>query len=134
MNKTKIILSSIVVFALAGVVAFWVLRGNSDGYLQALPKDATALVCLDVKALLDEADLTKEETTKFLQRISFSEETTELGIDFNRPVYGFAIQNDNFGILAAVASEKELQSCIRNYASTRLFVGRIGAAMAHGLR
>lgn len=110
MNKTKIILSSIVVLALAGVVAFWVLRGNSDGYLQALPKDATALVRLDVKALLDEADLTKEETTKLLQRISFSEETNEIGIDFNRPVYGFAIQNDNFGILAAVASEKELQS------------------------
>lgn len=63
-----------------------------------------ALARLDIKTLLDEAKLTKEETAALFQHYSLPEgNTTDIGLDLSQPIYGFAAQDGNFGLLAAVA-------------------------------
>ena len=107
MDKKKLILltsGAIIITLVAIAITFFALRKSNKAYLNALPQDALALARLDVKTLLDEAKLTKEETAEILQRYSLPEgNATDIGLDLARPVYGFAAKDGNFGLLAAVA-------------------------------
>ena len=114
-TKSKFFLLGIIVAAAVAVGAYFIFRGSPMAYLNALPQDAVALVRFDAKAVLEEADLTQEECSRLFQKLAYSdEENAQIGIDLSRPVYGFAAQKDNFGLLAAVSSEGDLtQWCER---------------------
>ena len=116
MNKTKIILSSVVVLALAGVIAFWVLRGSSDGYLQALPKDATALVRLDFKAFVDDVDLSATELIELYRKSLQQDNAEQLGIDVKSPIYAFTSSAGSLGLLAAVSNKDDFTSYLERLA------------------
>ena len=112
MDKKKVLLltsGGIIITLVVIAVTFFAMRKSDNAYLKVLPKDATALARLDVKALLDKAELTKEETAQLLQRYSHSsDKNVNIGLDFSLPVYGFAAKDGYFGLLAAVADANDL--------------------------
>jgi hypothetical protein len=84
MNKKKVLIllgGLIIVTALITAITLFLLRGSSS-YINALPKDAQALARVDIKAVLDKARLTDEETAQLFQRYSLPEEKrTDIGFD-----------------------------------------------------
>ena len=109
MNKTRIFLLAAVCTALtAGAVAFIATRGSGDAYLNSLPKEVNALARLDSKELIAEADLSLRDVLKILSRSQDSDDNVRLGINMKQPVYGFVSTSGNFGLTAAVKSEKDL--------------------------
>lgn len=120
-TKTKALLISLAVAIVAAVGAYFLFRGSSSAYLNALPKDAQALARLDVNAIFDKAKLTDEEKAQLFQRLAFSDEKdASTGLDLSKSLYGFAAQDGNFGVLAAVANDDELTAwCQRLQAQGR---------------
>ena len=110
-TKSKAILFGVLVAAVVAVGAYFIFRGPSTAYLKALPKNVIALARLDVRELLDDADLSQEEMQQLSQRIALSDdERATIGIDFTLPVYGFASRDGYFGVLAAVAHAGDVTS------------------------
>ena len=108
-HKNKSLLLAIPVVLAAAIGAFFLFRGSSTAYLNALPNDAKALARIDVKALFDEAKLTKEETAQLFHRYSLPEDqSTDMGLDLSKPVYAFADKDGNFGFVAAVDDADDL--------------------------
>lgn len=117
-TKTKIVLIALIVAVVAAVGSFLLLRSPSTAYLNALPKDAMALARLDVKSLLEEAKITKEETAELLQRYLKPEgKSPDIGLDFKQPVYAFAAKDGHFGLLAAVADADDLTTWCESLAA-----------------
>ena len=117
-TKSKILLIAIPVLIAVAVGAYFLSRGTSTAYLNALPKDATALARHDVRALLEEAELTKEETSELLQRYSLLEDNkADIGVDFSLPIYLFAGREGNFGLVAPVTDGDDLTAWLKNLAA-----------------
>ena len=109
MNNKKPIFIIIGVFVVAAVsIAITFLLRGKDIYLNALPKDATAIVRLDVIELLNEADLTVGEQVELFQHFLRSD-LSKLGVDAQEPIYAFVATSGNFGLLAAVADNGDLR-------------------------
>lgn len=116
-TKTKALLISLAVAIVAAVGAYFLFRGSSSAYLNALPKDAQALARLDVNAIFDKAKLTDEEKAQLFQRLAFSDEKdASTGLDLSKSLYGFAAQDGNFGLLAAVADADNLTAWCKSLA------------------
>ena len=120
MNKKKLLIllgGLIIVTALITAITLFLLRGSSS-YINALPKDAQALARVDIKAVLDKARLTDEETAQLFQRYSLPEEKrTDIGFDLSQPAYAFAAMDGNFGFLAAVADDDALTAWCKSLAA-----------------
>lgn len=108
MNK-KYILYSIPVIIAAIVAGFFIFGRSNDAYVSMLPKNATALAHFDVKELVDDADLTATELYQLMTNTNDNPQTAPLGIDFQRPIYGFVSETGNLGLAAAVSDIDDLQ-------------------------
>ena len=121
MDKKKILLltsGAIIATLVVIAVTFFALHKSDKAYLNALPKDAMALARLDVKTLLTEAELTKEETAELLQRYSLSKDKkADIGLNLSQPIYGFAANDGNFGFLAAVSDADDLTAWCESLAA-----------------
>ena len=117
MNKTKIILlSSIAVTVVAMVVTFFIMRTSGDAYVNAIPRDATAIVRLDAKAFLSEAKLGLKDLLRLFRRTKAEQENDEvksLGIDMKRPIYAFTSSSGNLGFLASIDDADDLTNFLK---------------------
>ena len=103
MTKQKYLLYFIPVLIVAAVAAYFIFGRSSDVYINMLPKDATALARIDVKELIDDADLNATDLYRLVTTSSDSPETAPLGIDVQQPIYGFVSASGNMGLAAAVS-------------------------------
>ena len=108
MAKQKYILYTIPVVIAAAVAAYFIFSRSRDAYLSMLPKDATALARLDVKELIDDADLNTTELYQLVTSSNDNPETAPLGIDVQQPIYAFMTASGNVGFAAAVSDVDEL--------------------------
>lgn len=115
MKKSHILLSALGTVLIGCAVAFFVFRGSSDAYLNALPREMTSVARLDFKSFLGKADLGLQDIFHLLQRKD-ELDFRKLGIDVQRPIYFFTSQSlGNFGLLAAVDDEDDLSQLLESY-------------------
>lgn len=112
----KKILYPIVGCAVAVVVAlsaYFIFKG-SDSYLNVLPQNATAIGRVNLMAVLQDADLTAQESLQLFQRYLNSDNDEQLGINLTKPVYAFVSSSDYIGLAAAVSDESRLKAYIES--------------------
>lgn len=115
MKKSHILLSALGAVLIGCAVAFFVFRGSSDAYLNALPRDMTSVARLDFKSFVGRADLGLKDILQLLRRQD-EMDIRKLGIDVQRPIYFFtSLSVGNFGLLAAVDDEDELTQLLESY-------------------
>ncbi len=106
MNKTKAALIALPLIAAIGLGAYYFVSRSQTAYLNALPSDLKALARFDLLTFADEADLEISDFVDFV-RHARSSEKSETGIDFSRPLYAFAAESGNFGMVAAIADDDD---------------------------
>lgn len=111
MNKgIKYILIALLAAVVAGVGIYFVKQKGSDAYLNALPKQATALARMDVRQLLKDADLSAEEINTLTEQLGTTpSQMSSMGIDLAKPAYGFVSPSGYFGMLCKVSQEDDLR-------------------------
>ena len=115
MSKNKLLLLSIPLAAIAAQLVYMLMGSGSDSYLCALPKDATAIARLDVAEFVDELDFSEAERKQLLWRCAQVDEVSDIGLDLRRPLYGFATQKGDFGVVAAVADDDAFARLCKSY-------------------
>ena len=118
--KKKIFIFSLPVVAVAALVAYLVFGRSSATYLSALPKDARALVRVDLPACFEEAQLTSAEQLQFVQHFMPVDGLEHVGLDWHQPLFAFISQQGNIGFLAAVSEPDDLSRlCVQLYEQGR---------------
>ncbi len=117
MNKKQLLLlaSGAIIITLVAMVCTFALRGSSDAYALTLPSDANAIVRMDAKAFLQDADLSLKEIIQLWCRNQQSDDNQQVGIDMQRPIYAFASPSGYFGIAAAVNDEEDLAAFCKSF-------------------
>ncbi len=111
MKKSKLILLAVAAVAAIAAGTYFVVGRNSNAYLNAIPKNATAMARVDAKELLEDADLSLSEGMKLLKRL-MADSTKNVGLDFMQPAYLFAAEDGDLGAVAAVSDMDELTAFI----------------------
>lgn len=114
MSKNKLLLLSIPTSAIVAVLVY-LLMGQGSSYLNALPQDVVAVARLNVADFVDGLDFNEAERKQLLVRCAQVDDVSELGLDLRRPIYGFASQKGDFGVVAAVADDDALSRLCKNY-------------------
>ena len=116
MNKKRIFTLSGILLVLGIVlVCFFCCKGKKDAYCTVIPKDATALMRLDVRSIAKDYDI-DFAPLKDLMGKEASEAMENLGIDFTHPVYAFYLPDGKSGLCARISSASDLKSRVEQFA------------------
>lgn len=122
MRKRTYISITIAIVALAAAGAFFLFsRGGVDAYATAIPQNSSAIACLDVKALVREADLSVSDEMGLLRRyFHTTDEAGTAGLDLTRPVFAFVSEEGNVGLVARVKDAAALKRQCELWQSERI--------------
>ena len=118
-KKTLGIIGGAVIAAAVSIGVAWFQYGSKDAYLNALPQDAAAIVRVDFRELLDDADLSADEQQQLLRRLAedLGADAADVqpghsGLDLSRPLYAFASPSGSLGAVARVADQDDFRDLL----------------------
>jgi len=104
-DKKKLIWGiGLVLFAIA-LMLFFLLSRPSGSYLNVLPRDAKAVLRLDLSSLTKELGLSDKEVEQLLEKW----EIDDTGADLTSPSYGFVSNNGFLGMVIPVDKSSQLE-------------------------
>ena len=95
-----------------------------DAYAHVIPEDVKALARIDLRQFVDEAQLSASDELRLMHRLLFSDDGRETGLDIARPVYAFATNDGDLGIVARVDDPDRLDEHLQ----TLHAAGKAGAS------
>ncbi len=91
--------------------------GKKEQYCSVIPKDAVAVWRVDGKSFLDKHDI--DISPLLTMMTGSSDGKINIGVDFDKPIYGFALENGTFGVVAKMEDAEALSSIIGTTAGSK---------------
>lgn len=97
------------------IAVFGLCGCSGDDYLNAVPKESTAIIKIDV-ANLGSSGLSVDKSKNIMQALLGTSDVTQSGIDLQSPLYMFETPDGSFGLVAKVDDDDNLSECLKQQA------------------
>lgn len=112
MKRIRHILLLLAGILVASLVSYIIIKGNADLYLRAIPMDANAIAKIDFNCFVRDSKLSAVEKLQIVQSWFKKDNAANIGLDLERPVYGFVSANGNVGFVASVRNQDDFADCV----------------------
>lgn len=113
-TKRKLIVAAVGLLTAVVVAALvWAFSGKKDSYCSVIPDDAVVLARIDAHQFLSEHDIDLSDQ-KYLPVVLITKMIDKCGVDFSKPIYGFACSDRKGGAVIPLKDVELFRDFLKN--------------------